>query len=277
MTDSPLVSVVIPTYNRPEFLKKTILSILGQTYTNWELIVVSNGVNKANFDVVQKFDDPRIRYADQKNSGGPSSPRNHGIRLAKGIYVAFCDDDDLWMPSKLEKQVRTLETNPTFGICYTNMKRFDEAKEWVDPNDNGHADLETLLYKNTMPISSIFIRKSLLEQYGGFTESSIIGYSEDYDFVLKYSYYTKIYHIDEFLINYWSGMGRTSSQNNMLGIVHYIKYLKGIVGCYYLQYQAHRISLYKFIFLAMLQVKFFAKIFIYNLLKQLNIVGRHKQ
>lgn len=273
MIASPLVSVVVPTHNRPEFLKKTIQSILSQTYTNWELIVISNGTNKANSDVVQKFEDRRIRYADQKNSGGPSSPRNHGIRLAKGVYVAFCDDDDLWMPSKLQKQVEMLELNPTFGLCYTNMKRFDEAKEWIEANDNGPADLDTLLYKNTVPISSIFMHKSLLDQYGGFTESSIVGYSEDYDFVLKYSYYTKLYHLDEFLINYWSGMGRTSLKSDLFGIIHYIKYLKGVLGCYYLQYQANRVGIRKIVLPILSQIKSIAKIIVYNILKKLKIAG----
>jgi len=274
MENLSLVSVIVPTHNRPDFLKKTIQSILNQTYSKIELIVISNGKSLENEAIIQEFSDPRIQYADQQNSGGPAGPRNHGLRLAKGDYIAFCDDDDLWMPDKLQRQVDIFNKNSDIGLCYTSMQRFDESREWVEPKDNGPADLYSLLYRNTVPISSICIRKSLLDHYSGFTESSIVGYSEDYDFVLRYSFYTKLCHINEYLIKYWSGMGRTSLKSDIFGVTHYIKYLKGILGCYYLQYKEGRVGL-RHLFAPMItQVTMITKIILCNILKKLKIVGR---
>lgn len=274
MSNFPLVSIIVPTHNRPHFLKKTIQSILSQTYLSWELLVVSNGFNEENKGIVESFGDQRIYYIEQENSGGPASPRNHGCRLARGKYIAFCDDDDLWMPGKLKKQVDVLENNPGFGVCYTDMKRFDEIHEWIEPKDNGPADLDSLLYVNTVPISSVIIRKTLLKKYGGFTENSIVGYSEDYDFILRYSNYTKLFHLNDLLVKYWSGTGRTSLKSEIFSVTHNIKYLKGILGCYYLQFRANRIELKKLILPAWWQIKIIVKIIAYNVLKELKIIGR---
>src|SRR5690348_18354730 len=92
MNRLPLVSVVIPTHNRPEFLEKTLKSILDQSYKNLEIIIISNGSSKQNLETALKFQDTRIRYYEQENSGGPASPRNHGIKKSSGKYVAFCED-----------------------------------------------------------------------------------------------------------------------------------------------------------------------------------------
>ena len=95
MKQSPLVSVVIPTHNRPDFLRRTLLSIFQQTYENLQIIVVSNGFNPHNKKTVDDLKDSRLEYYEQENTGAPASPRNHGIRKSRGKYIAFCDDDDL--------------------------------------------------------------------------------------------------------------------------------------------------------------------------------------
>ncbi|MGV8948004.1 MAG: glycosyltransferase family 2 protein [Candidatus Paracaedibacter sp.] len=271
MTNLPLVSVIIPTHNRPDFLKKTIQSILNQNYSRLEIIVISNGFSKINECATGSFGDSRITYREQENSGGPSSPRNHGIQLAKGEYIAFCDDDDLWMPDKLEKQVKVLFENSDVGLCYTNMIRFDEQTEWVVSQDNGKADFNSLLYVNMIPVSSIIVRKSLLDKYGLFTESSIVGFSEDYDFVLRHSYYTQLFHIDEYLIKYWSGNQRTTATDNNFSISYYFKYLKGVLGCYYLNFRERRIKFKKMIIISMHQLKLVGKIVLYNMLRKTRI------
>ncbi len=259
-----LVSIIIPTHNRPDFLKKTIQSIVDQSYKNIEIIIVSNGYNLANKAVVTSFSDPRIIYVEQENSGGPAAPRNHGIRLSKGELIAFCDDDDLWMPDKLIKQVSILLQNKDHDVCYTKMLRFDETgQEWGVPHEGSTADLNSLLYINTVPISSLIIRKKLIDQIGYFCESKIVRFSEDYEFILKCATVTKFVYIDDYLIKYWSGRNRTTLVDQEFTTLDHLYYLKGIFGCYYLQITANRIKLLKIILPIIYQVKVIFKIIIY--------------
>ena len=230
--EQPLVSVIVPTYNRPDFLAKTIRSILGQTYKNVELIVISNGKNDENEKTVKGFADDRVRYADQENSGGPASPRNHGMRLAQGKYIAVCDDDDLWLPEKLEKQITAMEANPSGGLCYTHMIFFDESgREWSDEREQ--ADFKSLRYRNVVPISSIVIRADLFQKHGGFDESELVGDSEDYEFVLRYACHTKFLFINEKLLRYWAGTNRTTSTDTERTIKDDWKHFKDVMGCHY--------------------------------------------
>jgi glycosyltransferase involved in cell wall biosynthesis len=230
--EMPLVSVVIPTHNRPDFLTKTLQSILDQSYQNMEILVVSNGVNNKNKAAVENFHDSRVQYFEQGNSGGPASPRNHGIRESSGKYLAFCDDDDLWMPDKLAKQIESLEKNPGHGIAYTKMRRFDERSEWSVSHEAGEATVDSLLYTNTIPISSVVILKSLVDLYGGFSESKMVGASEDYEFLVRHALRTKCLFIDEYLIRYWSGNNRTTTVDNARRIKNCLSYLRGVLGCY---------------------------------------------
>lgn len=269
MAELPLVSVVIPTHDRPDFLKKTIQSIAEQTYKNIEIIVVSNGFNKDNEKSAKEFNDPRIIYVDQENSGGPASPRNHGIRIAKGQYVAFCDDDDLWMPEKIEKQVKALEENLEYGLCYSKMLRFDDQKQWANPHEEGPASLHSLLYINTVPISSVFMRKSLLDKFGGFSESSKIGSSEDYEFLLRHSVTTKFYFLDEYLIKYWSGDNRVT--RNSPSFTDLMRYCCQIFSCYQMLWKSKKVYIYQLVCPSLYVLGSNFKILMYQILVGLRI------
>lgn len=275
MSAPPLVTVVIPTYNRPDFLEKTLESILAQTYRDLEVIVISNGVSAVNEGVVRRMGDLRIIYADQENSGGPSSPRNHGIRLAKGKYIAFCDDDDLWMPHKIEKQVAAMEAQPDYGFCYTKMTRFDAAGyEWTESLDSGAADLDKLLLINTIPVSSVMVRADLIHQYGGFHEGRCVGASEDYEFALRYAVHTKLLYIDEYLIKYWCGNNRTTIVAAERRIGDDIKYLCGVFSCYFIQVRDQRLPLRKLLRPIIHQLHWFCRSAGYMLLKRAGLYGR---
>jgi glycosyltransferase involved in cell wall biosynthesis len=269
MADCPLVSVVVPTYNRPDFLKKTVQSIAEQTYKNIEIIIVSNGFNKNNQKVAQEFNDSRIIYADQENSGGPASPRNHGIKIAKGKYVAFCDDDDLWMPDKIEKQIKALEENLEYGLCYSKMLRFDGQKEWANPGEEGPASLQSLLYINTVPISSVFMRKSLIDKFGGFSESNKVGSSEDYEFLLRHAAETNFYFLDEYLIKYWCGDNRVTQ--NSPSVAYIINYSCQIFWCYSTLRKSRKIRLHELIGPSFYMLFSNLKIFIHQLSTKLRL------
>ena len=268
MANKPLVSVIVPTHNRPDFLEKTLQSILKQTYKNLQIIVVSNGFNQKNKEIVENLKDKRILYKEQENSGSPSSPRNHGIRLSKGKYVAFCDDDDLWMPEKIEKQVEALEKNLNYDLCYSKMLRFDGKKEWAIPHEEGPSTLKSLLYVNTIPISSVFIRKKNLDIYGGFSEDPKVGTAEDYEFLLRHAVHSNFLFIDEYLIKYWSGSNRMTPIDDNRTLCKNLKYFAYIIGCYYILYKKNDI-----------QIKIlFKPIFFHlkNLIKTLGYLGLKK-
>ncbi len=269
MADHHLVSVVIPTHNRPDFLKKTLQSIIDQTYSHMEIIVVSNGVNKDNENIAKNLNDQRIVYVDQANSGGPASPRNHGIRMAKGKYVAFCDDDDLWMPEKIEKQVNALEKNLECGLCYSKMLRFDGQKQWANTHEEGAANLQSLLYVNTVPISSVLIRKSLLERFGSFSESDRVGSSEDYEFLLRYATSTKFYFLDQYLIKYWSGDNRVT--HNSPSFADSIRYFGQVFSCYQMLLSSNKLRFYQLICPSLCMLMQNLKIFIYQIFSKLGI------
>ena len=105
----PLISVIIPTYNRNESLKRCIQSVIFQTYQNFEILVMDDGSTDGTKEIVTDFNDPRIIYEWDDNWGGPAKPRNRGIKKSSGEFIAFLDSDDWWLPKKLEESVVVLE------------------------------------------------------------------------------------------------------------------------------------------------------------------------
>ena len=121
----PLVSVVIPTYNSAQFVGDAVKSVLEQTYSRHEIIVVDDGSTDNTKEVLQLFGE-RIQYIHQENRG-PSAARNTGIRLAKGAYICFLDADDLWLPGKLEVQVSFMERHKDVGLVLSDHEEFDST------------------------------------------------------------------------------------------------------------------------------------------------------
>jgi len=118
MNEAPLVSVVIPTYNRSLYLKQAIESVQGQTYDNWELVIIDDGSTDDTFDIVKKYSerDKRIKYFRQENAG-VAAARNAGISQSHGVWIAFLDDDDCWFSHKLDMQMKFLAKNPRVRAC----------------------------------------------------------------------------------------------------------------------------------------------------------------
>src|SRR5207237_7043535 len=116
----PKVSVIIPTHNRSGFLRLAVLSVLKQTFPDFELVIVDDASGDDTPAVVKRFEDPRIRYIRHERNLRIAAARNTGISNSTGEYVAFLDDDDEWLPSKLQKQVSALDHSAsTVGAVYT--------------------------------------------------------------------------------------------------------------------------------------------------------------
>lgn len=119
-----LVSIIMPSYNTAPFIEETIQSVLNQTYTNWELIIIDDCSADNTDEVINRIDDERIHYYKNKVNSGAAVSRNKALREARGQWIAYLDSDDLWMPDKLEKQIRFMETNG-YAFSYTNYEEID--------------------------------------------------------------------------------------------------------------------------------------------------------
>jgi glycosyltransferase involved in cell wall biosynthesis len=205
MSAPPCVSVVLPTYNRATIIGETVESILIQEFQDFELLVVSDGCTDDTEAVVGSYNDSRIRLVKQSNSGGPAAPRNAGIQNASGKYIAFCDDDDLWMPQKLARQVAVLERDPEAALCFTNGVVFGDGGAYSRRAlKNGFDDdhFRRLLYGNFIANSSVLVRRDVLAAVGPFNIDSALHGTEDYEMWLRVAYAYKLVSIDEPLFRY---------------------------------------------------------------------------
>ncbi len=164
-----LVSVVIPCFNAAQFVDKTIESVLAQTHANFELIVVDDKSTDDSVRVVQSYvrTDPRVKLIQMpRNAGAPAAPRNAGVAIAQGEWVAFLDADDIWHPRKLEMQMRALAEHGV-QMCSTQMKDFHDEREIVFAAPPEQPRIERIsltqqLLKYRTPTSSIVIRRDLI-------------------------------------------------------------------------------------------------------------------
>lgn len=129
----PLVSVIMPNYNSEKYIKDSIESVLNQTYSNLELIIVDDISNDSSIKIIKEFvkSDKRVKFYQLDEKGGASKARNLAISKAKGKYVAFLDSDDLWKKEKLEKQINFMEENDIY-FSYTDYEYIDENRKRVD-------------------------------------------------------------------------------------------------------------------------------------------------
>lgn len=215
----PLVTAIIPTYNRKDYIENAILSVVKQSYTNIEIIVIDDGsiINYAE-SICAQFSNCNYYF---KENGGLSSARNYGLNLSKGEYIAFLDDDDFWESSKIEKQVKVLLENPSIDCVHSSAAVVDEngnpkgdiigaAKNKIH-NRSGYVFWNALacwVVKSPTPL----IRKKVFQPDLLFDETIKVG--EDVDFYQRMFYRHKVQYINESLAFYreYSNQERLSVQ-----------------------------------------------------------------
>lgn len=197
----PKVSVVIPTHNRPEFLKKALVSVLGQTYDDFEIIVVDDGLEKRADKIVNDFHDNRIKYIQHKEGRGGSVARNTGIKMAQGEYVAFLDDDDEWFKNKLEQQVKLLEaSDDKVGFCYTGVERKVDDKIIINKVFSGeinYFEIALRHFKGALT-STLLVKKEVFKRCGLFDED--LPSHQEAELIIRFSKEYKAIGIDKPLI-----------------------------------------------------------------------------
>jgi glycosyltransferase involved in cell wall biosynthesis len=185
------VSIVVPTYNRIAFLRDAVDSVLAQTYQDWELILVDDGSGAEMTSYLAGWSQtPRIKVLRLSHSGNPSVVRNAGIRAASGAFVAFLDSDDVWLPTKLERQISLHQSHPERRWSYVAMERIHAdgtlmQGQPVFPTPDGAIFEQLLTLKADVSMSSLMAERELLEGIGCFDESQ--RYFEDYDLFTRLS------------------------------------------------------------------------------------------
>jgi glycosyltransferase involved in cell wall biosynthesis len=183
-----LISVIIPTYNHAHFLKEALKSVLDQSYTKFEVLVIDNHSTDNTEEMVLSFSDPRIRLLKIHNKGVIAASRNLGISKANGSLVAFLDSDDYWFPDKLKK-ASSLFHEGYDVVCNSEVWTTDEKT--IKTKSYGpklKATYESLLFRgNCVSTSAVVVKKRCLIDAGGFSEKRSFITVEDYDLWLKLS------------------------------------------------------------------------------------------
>ncbi|MFH1148540.1 MAG: glycosyltransferase family A protein [Pseudomonadota bacterium] len=211
----PKISVVVPTYNRARMLRDCIDSILWQEFSDFELIIVSDGSTDDSETVVRNYGDPRILFL-RKENGGQASARNLGIESSRGEYISFCDDDDRFHPDHLKVLSGFLHVHTEFGLAYTDAlwvyndgsRRKPEAKLSQDFN---RQTLENFNYINPQ---TVLLKRILLEEAGFFDETPGIRGLEDWEFFLRLSDVSEFAHIRKATVTYTVHAGSSSQANS---------------------------------------------------------------
>lgn len=244
----PLVSVIIPTYNQQRYLEKALLSVFAQTYKDYELIVVDDGsTTSATENVCKRYKD-RLVYLRQNNSG-QARARNLGISQSHGEYLAFLDDDDIWLPEKIQKQVSCFTQlnakNINAGLVYTGHQYITEDDSVINnilykSSGNNYAKMIFIDFIGTP--SSVMVPRSVINDVGLFDEN--LNNTEDYDLWLRIGKKYDIYSINEFLTKYRK-RANSVSKNVALKVFNVDKVLEKILRDDLLMDSATRIKLAK--------------------------------
>jgi glycosyltransferase involved in cell wall biosynthesis len=207
----PRVTAVIPTYNAAPFIRRTVESVLAQSYKDFELIVVDDGSSDATAGIVAGFGD-RVRLIIQPNRG-VSAARNRAIAEARGDLIAFLDHDDIWYPEKLEQQVHLMDTRPEVGLVYANANFIDESdrRMWTylaRPRLHRGTVLGPLFLDCFVPLLTVVVRAKLLADIGPFVTRWSI--AEDYDLFLRAAEHSELDYVDQVLAGYRIHRGNLS-------------------------------------------------------------------
>lgn len=213
----PSISVVIPTFNRASLLREAIESVLGQTYPELEVVVVNHGSTDATPDVLASFGGSVVGLRLPADPGGcPAVARNAGLREARGELVAFLDDDDLWEPDKIGRQLQALSSFPEVVLVSSDAEQIDENGVDLGVRYLAHAAgaegdaFERLVEDNVVIASSVLARRAALLEMGGFSEDPALRAVEDYHLWLRLAARHPFAFIPEPLVRYRVHGGRIS-------------------------------------------------------------------
>lgn len=200
VTINEKVSVVIPTYNRAELLKKAVESLLSQSHQNIEIVIVDDCSTDHTSEVIGEMKDHRIQYIKHPANKGGAAARNTGIAHAAGDYIGFLDSDDQWLPKKLEKQLEVFRKNSNIGVVYTGLSVVNETKVLREmmPMFKGNILTKLIQFNCIDTTSSILVKKELLDEIEGFDAS--FPSCQDWDLYIRLAQKTQFDYVKEPLV-----------------------------------------------------------------------------
>jgi len=205
--NSMLVDIIVTTYNRSDILPDTLKSIQAQTYSNWRCWIAEDGQSDETRSAISPFlEDERFVYLPGDHAGRPAAPRNRAMRRGQGDLIAFLDDDDLWLPEKLARQVEFMRRHPACALLGCNAFNVepgrtpegDKSLYFDKKSFFGRIDYDKFVQRNYIILSSSMIRRHVVSQAGGFNER--LSPAEDYEYWLRIGALGEIYNLSEPLV-----------------------------------------------------------------------------
>jgi len=233
----PLVSIIMPTYNRAVFMSEAVLSIQKQTYQNWELVIIDDGSTDNTSEIVEKLQEKRIRYIQNKTNKGLIARRLESLEYAKGSYVAILDSDDIWnSPNKLREQVQHMTDNPLCAVVGTYITLIDNRSAIYGKTQYKTTDKDIrkhLLFRNQFTHSSVLMRKSSLSHTQGYRNTTL---AEDYDLFLQLGQFGTFANLPKYYTSYRIHDDSENHKRLLMAqaVLHIVQSHKGEYPHYYL-------------------------------------------
>lgn len=201
----PKVSVIMPSYNKGEYIGKAIESILNQTFREWELIIIDDCSLDNSIEVIRSYQDERIRFYENPSNLGIAGNRNKGLELAKGEYIALLDADDVSLPNRFEVEAAFLDTHPEIDVVFGGFQEIDEQgiikETYFSPLKNPKYIKANLMVLDVIPNGSCMYRKEFINRYGIRYRDGYLG-MDDYLFWVECSLHGNISGMPDLFL-YW--------------------------------------------------------------------------
>lgn len=239
---NPKVSIILPTWKEAKYIKRSIESVLTQTFYSWELIIIDDGLYNERYKEIKEYigKDKRIILLRNEENLGIQKTLNKGLKVAKGEYIARIDDDDEWISKdKLQKQVEFLDENHEYVLVGTGVIIVDEKGEELNRYLLPETDLkirENILNRNCFCHIAIVFRKNTVIDLVGYSEEENTKHIEDYDLWFRLGLVGKFFNIPEFsvsVINRFEGVSSKNTINSSIKIIKLIKKYKNKYPHYY--------------------------------------------
>ncbi len=226
LMNSPLVTVLMPVYNGEKYLREAIDSILNQTFSNFEFLIINDGSTDNSENIILSYADSRIQYIKNEYNLKLIATLNNGIELAKGKYIVRMDADDVSIPSRIEKQVAFMERNEDVGICGSWFTAFGDVQESVFKYKELHDEIVfKMFYQCHFCHPSLIIRKIVFEDIEIPFNRKFI-HAEDYELYFRLSTKCKFHNLQDSLVKYRIHSSSVSRQNQMIQLEHSLQIRK---------------------------------------------------